>query len=54
MDKLPPKVYTMVENHQWAEARLAELMAEFHVTRDEVINITQAHAPAMAEWLEVE
>ena len=50
IDKLPPRVYTMAENREWAEARLAEMMAEVHLTRDEALAVAQEHAPTIAEW----
>src|SRR4051812_19182862 len=51
IDKLPSRAYTDAENRRWAERQLAEVMAEFSLTRDEALAQAQEHAPTIGGWL---
>lgn len=51
VEKLPPRIYTPIENRQWAERQLAEVMAEFKLSRAEAMEGCKEHAPTIAEWL---
>jgi hypothetical protein len=51
VEKLPLRIYTMAENRQWAEPQLAEVMAEFKLSRAQALKLAKEHAPMIAEWL---
>lgn len=51
VEQLPARAYTDAENHEWAEAQLAEFMRDHQVSRKRALALAQEHAPTIYEML---